>query len=86
MLVGILTRPSEDIVVEGPWMMYRDSTYYLFYSSGWVQTSNYKMEVARSTSIMGKFVKGDVPVIQACFLTSAANRSIGFTITEKAPY
>ena len=49
-------------------MMYKDSTYYLFYSSGWVQTSNYKMEVARSTSIMGKFVKGDTPVIQACYL------------------
>ena len=52
-------------MVEGPWMMYRDSTYFLFYSSGWVQTSNYKMEVARSTSVMGEFVKGDVPVIQA---------------------
>ena len=71
-LVGILTRPSEDIVVEGPWMMYKDSTYYLFYSSGWVQTSNYKMEVARSTSIMGKFVKGDTPVIQACLLPLAS--------------
>ena len=46
-------------------MMYRDSTYFLFYSSGWVQTTNYKMEVAQSTSVMDKFVKGDVPVIQA---------------------
>ena len=64
-LLTILTRPSEDIVVEGPWMMYRDSTYFLFYSSGWVQTTNYKMEVAQSTSVMDKFVKGDVPVIQA---------------------
>lgn len=59
-----LCRLSENLIVEGPWMMFRESRYYLFYSSSWVTSEAYKVGVAVSDSMMGDFVKSDEPVIE----------------------
>ena len=58
-------RISEKLIVEGPWLTHRGSRYYLFYSSSWVTSPSYKVEVAVADSVTGHYVKGDTPVIQA---------------------
>ena len=45
-------------------MMYRNGTYYLFYSSSWVQLSSYHVGVARADNVMGPFSKRNIPVLQ----------------------
>ena len=44
-------RLSENMIVEGPWMMFKEGNYFLFYSSSWVTMSSYKVEVALSSNI-----------------------------------
>ena len=61
----LCVRISEKLIVEGPWLMHRASRYYLFYSSSWVTSPSYKVEVAVADSVTGHYVKGDTPVIQA---------------------
>jgi len=56
--------PSEQGIVEGMWMMYKEDNYFLFYSSSWFTLPSYHMGVARSKSIMGPYVKRDVPVVE----------------------
>ena len=58
-------RISEKLIVEGPWLTHCGSRYYLFYSSSWVTSPSYKVEVAVADSVTGHYVKGDTPVIQA---------------------
>ena len=53
-------RSNEDFVVEGPWMMYKDGTYFLFYSAGNYKKPTYRKMVARSSDLMGPFTKGRV--------------------------
>ena len=57
-------RLSEQLIVEGPWMIYRSGQYYLFYSSSWVTLSSYHVGVAVSSSVTGPFVKADTAVLQ----------------------
>ena len=57
-------RLSENLIVEGPWMMFKDDKYFLFYSSSWVTMTSYKVGVAVADSVQGEFVKSDEPVIQ----------------------
>ena len=54
---------EERLVVEAPWMMYKDGYYYLFYSSGWFNESKYHMRVAKGKSVKGPFIKRNLPVI-----------------------
>ena len=44
-------RISEQLIVEGPWMMKKDGKFYLFYSSGWVSMSSYHVGVAVADNI-----------------------------------
>ena len=53
----------DDLIAEGPWMMFRDGKYYLFFSSGWFSSPEYRMLVAVSDSITGPFIRGPDPVI-----------------------
>ena len=46
------------------WMMFRDATYYLFYSVSSFTLPTYRIMVAKSSSLLGPYVKGDVPVVQ----------------------
>ena len=57
-------RISEQLIVEGPWMMYRSGLYYLFYSSSWVQRSTYHVGVAVSMNVTGPFTKTDTAVLE----------------------
>ena len=54
---------KENLVAEGPWMMYREGKYYLFYSSGWFNSAGYHMRVAVADTVMGPFSRGPKPVI-----------------------
>lgn len=57
-------RLDENGIVEGMWMMFQDDTYFLFFSVSNFQLATYRMMVARSSDIMGPYVKCDVPVVQ----------------------
>ena len=63
-ILRFLLRLSENLIVEGPWMMFKDDKYFLFYSSSWVTMTSYKVGVAVSDSVLGEFVKSEEPVIQ----------------------
>ena len=58
------SRTNEDFVVEGPWLMYRDQEYFLFYSAGNYKNPTYRLMVARSSQLEGPYSKGDIPVVQ----------------------
>ena len=64
-LIMLTFRFSEQLIVEGPWMMKRDGKYFLFYSSGWVSMSSYHVGVAVANSIDEEFVKSETPVIRS---------------------
>ena len=51
------TQPWEGDVVEGPWMVRRDETYYLFYSGGTFTNATYGLGYAYGASPSGPFVK-----------------------------
>ena len=57
-------QPEEQRIVEGPWLMFRDNTYYLFYSSSLYFTSYYHMGVAKSSHILGPYTKRNTPVVE----------------------
>ena len=59
-----LFRPDEYFVVEGPWPMYREGIYYLFYSANSYKGPNYRMNVATSTNVTGPYEKYEIPVVQ----------------------
>ena len=49
-------------MVEAPWIVLRDGTYYLFYS-GNVYDSRYRTGVARASSITGPYEKHGAPIL-----------------------
>ena len=57
-------RLSEKLIVEGPYLKYREGLYYLFYSSSWVQLPTYHVGVAVAESVTGPYTKSDIPVLQ----------------------
>jgi arabinan endo-1,5-alpha-L-arabinosidase len=57
-------RIEERLVCEGAWLMYKDGTYFLFYSSGWFFEAKYHMRVAKSNNLLGPYEKLDKPVIE----------------------
>eukprot|EP00037_Helgoeca_nana_P021499 m.217033 g.217033 ORF g.217033 m.217033 type:complete len:530 (-) comp25667_c0_seq2:96-1685(-) len=50
-------------VVEAPWVVKRDSTYYLFYSGEGYADSQYCVGVARSKTLLGPYTKSSAPVM-----------------------
>ena len=50
--------------MEGLWLMFKEGTYYLFYSASAFQLPTYRMMVARSDSLLGPYVKGHFSNIQ----------------------
>jgi len=56
--------PEEHRIVEGMWMMFREGTYYLFYSASLFQLPSYHVGVARSSHLLGPYTKSDTPVVQ----------------------
>ncbi|MCB9596611.1 MAG: family 43 glycosylhydrolase [Sandaracinaceae bacterium] len=53
----------EGALVEGPWMIHRSGTYYLFYSANGYATTRYAVGVARSSSPTGPFTKLGDPIL-----------------------
>jgi arabinan endo-1,5-alpha-L-arabinosidase len=53
----------EGAVVEGPWMLYHEGAYYLFYSGNAYNTAAYAVGVARAASPLGPFTKATVPIL-----------------------
>ncbi|HXH99394.1 MAG TPA: glycoside hydrolase family 43 protein [Sphingobacteriaceae bacterium] len=53
----------EDLLIESPFMMYRNGYYYLFYSGNNYGTDKYAMGVARSTTIGGTYTKKGAPIL-----------------------
>ena len=51
------TAPWENPTIEQPNIVKRGSTYYLFYSGGWWESSTYGMGYATATSRMGPYTK-----------------------------
>jgi arabinan endo-1,5-alpha-L-arabinosidase len=56
-------RAWETTVVEGPWVVRRDGTYYMFYAAGQYDTAEYCTGVARSSTPTGPFEKYPEPVL-----------------------
>jgi beta-xylosidase len=52
-----LDRPWEDPVIEGPAVLRRDSTYYLFYSANWWESASYAVGYAISQHPLGPYEK-----------------------------
>ena len=50
--------------MEGPWLMYRDEEYFLFYSAGNYKKPTYRLMVARSSELEGPYSKGEIPVVE----------------------
>jgi GH43 family beta-xylosidase len=53
----------EGALVEGPWMIERGGTFYLFYSGNGYASPSYGVGVARSTSPLGPFGKQGAPIL-----------------------
>jgi len=47
----------ETILVEAPWVIYVNETFFLFYSGSLYNTAKYAVGVARSKSLLGPYVK-----------------------------
>lgn len=64
-ITEILTndRAWEGAVVEGPWMIHREGTYYLFYSANGYASTRYAVGVARASSPRGPFTKAPEPIL-----------------------
>ena len=71
------TLSGERFVTEAPWMMYKDSYYYLFYSSAWFFEAKYHMRVAKAKKITGPFVKRRLPILETDW--SAYTRGLNTT-------
>ena len=56
--------PNEQRIVEGPWMMYKDGAYFLFYSSSLFQLPSYHVGVGRASHLLGPYTKAASPVVQ----------------------
>jgi GH43 family beta-xylosidase len=50
-------------VVEGPWMIDRGGTFYLFYSGNGYASPSYALGVARASSPLGPFTKAPAPIV-----------------------
>jgi len=63
--VEILTndRGWEGVLVEGPWLIHRDGTYYLFYSGNFFASTAYATGVARASSPLGPYEKASGPIL-----------------------
>ena len=48
----------ELVIVEGPWLLYRNGYYYLFYSGDVFWSNGYSVGVARSKNVLGPYEKG----------------------------
>jgi arabinan endo-1,5-alpha-L-arabinosidase len=56
----------EGPLVEAPWVISRNKTYYIFYSANGYATANYAIGVARSSSPLGPFEKyGNGPIVSS---------------------
>jgi GH43 family beta-xylosidase len=53
----------EGAVTEGPWMIERQGTFYLFYSGNSYANSTYALGVARASSPLGPFTKAAAPIV-----------------------
>ncbi|MBL8601156.1 MAG: family 43 glycosylhydrolase [Myxococcales bacterium] len=56
-------RSWEGALVEGPWMIERAGTFYLFYSANGYATSRYAVGVARASAPTGPFTKRAEPIL-----------------------
>ena len=74
-------RPDEHFVVEGPWLMHRAGTYYLFYSANSYKGPEYRLNVATSSAVAGPYTKVEVPVVQ----TDWARYNQGVNSTFEGP-
>ncbi|KAH3765159.1 family 43 glycosylhydrolase [Pelomyxa schiedti] len=62
-LLMVVSLTWEQPIVEAPWMIYRNNTYYMFYSSGYYNQPTYNIGVARSSSPLGPFEKACAPLM-----------------------
>ena len=67
--------------MEGPWLMYKEGNYFLFYSTGNYKLPTYRLMVARSQEVMGHYTKNQVPVVQ----TDWDNYNQGVNTTFEGP-
>jgi len=58
-------RSWEGGVVEGPWVMLRGGTYYLFYSGNSYANSTYAVGVAKASAPLGPYTKRSAPIVQS---------------------
>ena len=56
-------RAWEGALVEGPWMIERAGSFYLFYSANGYASTAYAIGVARASSPLGPFTKADAPIL-----------------------
>jgi GH43 family beta-xylosidase len=52
----------EGAVVEAPWLIAHDGTYYLFYSGNYIN-QNYRVGVARASTVTGPYTKHGAPIL-----------------------
>ena len=56
---------QDKMVVEAPWLIYKDPYYYLFFSTNLFFSADYKVGVARSRRVLGPYRRLKRPVISA---------------------
>ena len=59
----------EICIAEGPWMIYRNGFYYLFYSGNWCFGIGYGVGVARSKDLLGPYEKFGERILHTDFET-----------------
>jgi len=56
--------PWEHGITEGPWIVYNQNAYYLFYSGSGYYDGSYAVGVARATNITGPYTKFGPPILK----------------------
>jgi GH43 family beta-xylosidase len=75
----------EHDVVEAPWVIRRDGTYYLFYSGGAYCNSSYAVGVARAASPLGPFEKLPAPIVASAPAFAGPGHNAVVTGPDGAP-
>eukprot|EP00927_Polykrikos_kofoidii_P056429 TRINITY_DN50544_c0_g1_i1.p1 TRINITY_DN50544_c0_g1~~TRINITY_DN50544_c0_g1_i1.p1 ORF type:complete len:562 (-),score=58.35 TRINITY_DN50544_c0_g1_i1:172-1857(-) len=65
--------PWEGDCVEAPWLVQRDDEYFLFYSAETTFATKYTVGVARSSSVLGPYIKSCAPILSQFASDSSAS-------------
>ena len=71
------SKPSDSNIVEGPWIVFKNNFYYLFFSSDRYSSPNYHSSVARSDNILGPYTRLENSFNGSILHTANSNTFLG---------